>query len=327
MRRLSGTSSSKTQRVAIAACAADSGKPTLILVAAADDPAGLGEPDLALGVLDHRLRPARAHPVGVDVVVQPPVARHVARAEVLLEGVDPAGHVGHVQHLGGQDGALGALAPHRAVVGRDELRAVAGRLAAVVGLVPGGERGHPRIARAELAEVVLEALGRRQLAPVHARVAEADQRRDAGGLRLVEPRVDLLALPRMLHRIPRHRQARARHAELRRRRGSLNMSGFWSAMPTTSALADAGSISPAATSATSRRTRPRRLTVRGVAPRSAPCPHGSTAASSSRAGPAARCPGFSSLCSTPGGRTAQSPGPTSRHSPATRKRPRPAVKK
>ena len=118
-----------------AACCEDSANFARDLRAALDDAAGLGEPDTPLVIL--RRRGSRtAEAVGVDVVVQAPVA-----------GLDPGGaaellhppaEVRHVEQLGGEDPAAGALLASARSSGH-EPGAVTGGLAAVVGLVPRGE--------------------------------------------------------------------------------------------------------------------------------------------------------------------------------------------
>ena len=100
---------------------------------------------------------ARAEAVGVDVVVQAP--DHAAVADGLLERLRPS----CVSFEPSSTSAATIRQPlavlaQRQVVLRRALGVVAGRLAAVVGLVPGQVVAHPRIARAELDELALEAL-------------------------------------------------------------------------------------------------------------------------------------------------------------------------
>ena len=89
------------------------------MVGALDDPAGLGEPDVALDRAQQRLRAARAEAVGVDVVVQAP--DHAALADRLLERLDPLRQLRAVEEVGGDDPAAVAVLAQREVVLRRAL--------------------------------------------------------------------------------------------------------------------------------------------------------------------------------------------------------------
>ena len=151
MRGLSGTSSSNTQRVAIAACAADSGNVIFERLRRRTMPPVSVNQIWPLACLIIVCVPLVRNPVGVDVAV--PQQRGTSRGprrfwkasiQLAMLGMSNISAAKMVH--------FGAPALHRAVVGRHELGPVAGRLAAVVGLVPGGEVGDPRVAGAELAE-------------------------------------------------------------------------------------------------------------------------------------------------------------------------------
>ena len=119
-------------------------------------------------------------------------------------------------------------------------------------------------------------------------------------------------------RVPRDGEPRVADAQVRKR-GSPNMSGFWSAMPIVSAPRRA----PRGRAGRRPRGRgPERASIgrAGVGRKSAAaqrlrgarCPRGSRRARSSTAVRAGPAPVFHSLCTVPGGMTAQSPGSTSR---------------
>jgi hypothetical protein len=100
----------------------------------------------------------------------------------------------------------------RVVVAPGLLGTVAGRLRAVVALVPGDERPHLRIALAEGADGAAELRDLRQV-PAQLRrvaVAEADERLDPCAAGLGDPVVHVGALARVLVQgdVPRHDQAR-----------------------------------------------------------------------------------------------------------------------
>ena len=117
---------------------------------------------------------------------------------------------------------------------------MAGRLAAVVGLVPGRRSRGPTGSARGSGGTRREALGRGQTcAGRAARVPEGDQRLDPRG---ASARPSSGSSSARCHgaaqRVPRHGEARVADARARKR-GSLNMSGFWSPMPMISARAGA----------------------------------------------------------------------------------------
>ena len=135
-------------------------------VAPLDDPAGLGEPDLAAWPWPSAAVASRSCAggwrrcscAGPSSAARPARRGGTPSPSAAMFGMSSTS----AREDRARSGTRGAAC---AVVGGDELRAVAGRLAAVVGLVPGRERRHPRVARAEAPELVRAALGRGQRAP------------------------------------------------------------------------------------------------------------------------------------------------------------------
>src|SRR3954447_2404541 len=183
------------------------------LVAARDQAAGLGEPDLALDELEQLLGTAGLEAVRGDVVVEAPVLR---LAGDLDEALDPLVHALEVEQVGAEDAARGAGPLHRLVVARDELGMAAGLLAAEVGLVPGRVVADPRVTGAELLELSQVGGGARQLAALAGehRAVEGDQRVDAVLASGVEPLLHAVGLALVLEDVPGDGEARVPDAKV-----------------------------------------------------------------------------------------------------------------
>ena len=181
-------------------------------VVAPHEPAGLREPHVGPGqCLQQQAQAGHLEAVGLHVVVHAPALGGVP--ELLAKRLDVGHRVGQVKDLGGQDRARRALAAQRPVVGRHELRPMADRLAAVVGLVPRRVGLDPGKALAHGPELELQALGGRQRAALGARVADRDERLHVEHARLLQPVVERLELPGGRHDVPADRDARVAHAE------------------------------------------------------------------------------------------------------------------
>ena len=168
--------------------------------------AGLGQPHGAADQpQEHGRRAAR--PRRVLVVVQRP---HLGAADLALVDIDPPDHVGAVVDAAGRHGAAPARGPHGVEVAGRERRLARERLVDRVGLVPGGEVAHVRVAGAQQPEAVLVArhLGDETVPAALPVAVEADQRPEALGPDGRDPLVGPRGPVRVLVPIPRDREPR-----------------------------------------------------------------------------------------------------------------------
>ncbi len=178
-------------------------------VAARDEPADLGQPDLATDRPQQRCGARGLEAVGVDVVVQSPVLRLEARRTA--KRAHPPNHVGLVEQVGSEDLAARTVAADDRVVARDELGLVARADAAHVRLVPGRPRPDRRVAPAQPQELaqILRA-GRRDVPaaglPVGAR--ERDQGIGSHQAGAGDPGVQIGPRSWMAQHVPGDRAAR-----------------------------------------------------------------------------------------------------------------------
>jgi hypothetical protein len=122
----------------------------------------------------------------------------------LRNALDPRGHLARVEYVGGHDGAVRAGAAQRVVVAGGHVGPAAGRLRAVVGLIPRQVLVHPRIARAKRrnSRWNWSGVGSRRTREGNARVPEAQQDVGAGRVRGAHVRVGLRARPVVAQRVP-----------------------------------------------------------------------------------------------------------------------------
>jgi hypothetical protein len=138
-----------------------------------DDPARLGQPDLARHGRKHQPRVAGRVTVDVLVVVQAPQARSAGRPPQERPQVLP--QVRRVEQIGGQHAEMAATAQaaeHAVVANREAWRAE-GRLGDVIDLVPRGVGADPRVDVVEPADRPAVRAGARRPAHTRARVAAA----------------------------------------------------------------------------------------------------------------------------------------------------------